>query len=433
MDLKSINREFYRRHNLELERYLFSNSSLHIINKNSKTKIDENYSEKLYFDTSSDIDSQIENIEKKFDVIVVTDVLEIYSDIYLFLEKLNNLLEDNGKLILSSVNTRWGNLLKIAELLGLKSKTNNFSYIHLNKIEKISNGAGYDLIETITRQFIPFKFLYLGNIINKILELLLFYFKFGVKTYIVLRKISIREKSLSKTIIIPAKNEEGNLEELVSRIPKFENCEIIFSIGESSDRTLEVSKKIIDKNSDFNIKLIEQSKNGKANAVWEAIALSSGDVLAILDSDLSVDPETLKDFFKIIESNSADFVNGTRLVYEMEKGSMRIINKLGNRVFQYLIGKIINEDLTDSLCGTKVFKKDLIKKIFWWQDNFNLKDPFGDFDLIFAASYTGQKILEYPIHYRTRKYGTTQISRFRDGFKLVKYLSKSFIVFNSSR
>ena len=112
---------------------------------------------------------------------------------------------------------------------------------------------------------------------------------------------------------------------------------------------------------------------------------------------------------------------------------MRLINKLGNRVFQYLIGKIINENLTDSLCGTKVFKKDLIKKIFWWQENFNLKDPFGDFDLIFAASYTGQKILEYPIHYRTRKYGTTQISRFRDGFKLVKYLSKSFIVFNSSR
>ena len=429
-----MNKEFYRRHNSELERYLFSTSSLHIINKNSKTKIDENYSEKLYFDTSSDIDSQIKNIDKKFDVIVVTDVLEIYDDIYLFLEKLNHLLEDNGKLILSSINTRWGNFIKIAELLGLKSKTDNFSYIHLNKIEKISNGAGFDLVETITRQFFPYKFIFKNSLLLKIiLELLLFYFKLGVKTYIVLRKISIKEKHLSKTIIIPAKNEEGNLDELVSRIPKFENCEIIFSIGKSSDSTLEVAKNIKVKNTDFNIKLIEQSKNGKANAVWEAITLSSGDVLAILDSDISVDPETITDFFKIIESNSADFVNGTRLVYEMEKGSMRMINKFGNRLFQFLIGKIINEDLTDSLCGTKVFKKDLIKKIFWWQDNFNLKDPFGDFDLIFAASYTGQKILEYPIHYRTRKYGTTQISRFRDGFKLVKYLSKSFIVFNSSR
>ena len=166
-----MNKEFYRRHNSELERYLFSTSSLHIINKNSKTKIDENYSEKLYFDTSSDIDSQIKNIDKKFDVIVVTDVLEIYDDIYLFLEKLNHLLEDNGKLILSSINTRWGNFIKIAELLGLKSKTDNFSYIHLNKIEKISNGAGFDLVETITRQFFPYKFIFIGNIINKILEL----------------------------------------------------------------------------------------------------------------------------------------------------------------------------------------------------------------------------------------------------------------------
>ena len=197
MILNSINKEFYRRHNSELERYLFSNSSLHIINKNSKTKIDEKYSEKLYFDTSLDIDSQIKNINKKFDVIVVTDVLEIYDDIYLFLEKLNHLLKDNGKLILSSINTRWGNLIKIAEFFGLKSKTDNFSYIHLKKIEKISNGAGFDLIETITRQFIPFKFLYLGNVTNKILELLLFYFKFGLKTYIVLRKISIKEKPLS--------------------------------------------------------------------------------------------------------------------------------------------------------------------------------------------------------------------------------------------
>ncbi len=221
--------------------------------------------------------------------------------------------------------------------------------------------------------------------------------------------------------------------ELISRIPKFSETEIILSIGNSKDRTLEVANEIKDNNTDFEIQVIEQTGIGKANAVWEAAEVSKGDVLAILDSDISVDPEELEHFFEIIEKNFADFVNGTRLIYEMEKGSMRFINKIGNRFFQYFIGKIINEPITDSLCGTKVFKKNLIKNINWWQQTYRMHDPFGDFDLLFAASYSGAKILEYPIHYRARKYGVTQISRFKDGFKLIRYLIKSFIVINTSK
>lgn len=209
--------------------------------------------------------------------------------------------------------------------------------------------------------------------------------------------------------------------------------ELILSIGKSKDNTLQLAKQIQKNNNYFKIKVIEQTKNGKANAVWEAIDISQGEIIAILDSDLSVDPEELDNFFEIIEKNHADFVNGTRLIYEMEKGSMRYINKVGNRIFQYLIGKIINEPITDSLCGTKVFKKNLIENIKWWQKNYKLTDPFGDFDLLFVASYSGAKIAEYPIHYRARKYGTTQISRFKDGYKLIKYLVRSFIIINTTK
>ena len=155
--------------------------------------------------------------------------------------------------------------------------------------------------------------------------------------------------NLSKSIIIPAKNEEGNLEELVERIPKFNNAEIIFAYGESDDNTLKIMNEIMNNNNDFDFKIINQTKNGKANAVWEALQTVENEVIAILDADISVDPETLADFFKIIENNNADFVNGTRLVYEMEKNSMRFLNKLGNRFFQYFISRIIKEQLTDSL------------------------------------------------------------------------------------
>ena len=115
------------------------------------------------------------------------------------------------------------------------------------------------------------------------------------------------------------------------------------------------------------------------------------------------------------------------------KNSMRKINLVGNRVFQAVVSFIIGIKLTDSLCGTKVFKKDFIKKLDWWQNTFRLHDPFCDFDLLFTASIVGEKIVEYPIHYKSRIYGKTQISRFRDGFKLIVYLIRSYLIFHSSR
>ena len=230
---------------------------------------------------------------------------------------------------------------------------------------------------------------------------------------------------------MPAKNEEGNLSELINRIPYLgKNTEVIISCGDSRDKTLAVAKSLNSEN--FEIKVIEQTGKGKANAVWEAIEQSKNEVIGILDADLSVDPETLNSFFGIIDTGKADFVNGTRLIYSMEKGSMRYINNIGNRLFQFIIAGIIRLPLTDSLCGTKIFKRDLYEKIKLWQKNVRVNDPFGDFDLLFSAAYTGQKIIEIPIHYRARTYGKTQIKRFKDGSKLIRYLIMSFYKFNSS-
>jgi len=236
----------------------------------------------------------------------------------------------------------------------------------------------------------------------------------------------------SKSIIIPAKNEEGNLEELVSRIPIFKSeYELIVVCGESKDQTYEKSLEIQQKYKHLNISVFKQSKNGKANAVWEGISKSNYDLIAILDSDLSVDPEKLIDFFEIVEFGNADFVNGTRLIYQMEDGSMQTLNKLGNRFFQFLISKLISIQLTDSLCGTKVFKKSNIEFLFKWQKLMLVNDPFCDFDLIFSSAYSGQRIAELPVHYRSRKYGTTNISRFRDGWRLLFYFLNSYLLFKT--
>ena len=58
------------------------------------------------------------------------------------------------------------------------------------------------------------------------------------------------------------------------------------------------------------------------------------------------------------------------------------------------------------------FLKKHIEKIFRWRENLNFLDPFGDFDLI-LAQLIQEKILEYPVHYKARIYGKTQINRLR--------------------
>ena len=430
--IKFSNKTFYNRHNNEMSKYINKKNALHIVNQSSAEKVHLKECETILLDLNS---SQVHidlNSSKKFERILLTDIIENHPDVFQLLSSVKKILTTDGKLIISSVNTKYLFLSKLLEILNLKDKNPNSSYIHLKKINRVTNGVGLEYQKYYTKQYFPFKFFFLGNIFNKVLEAVFFQLNFGIKTYMIFRPSETNNVELSKSIIIPAKNEEGNLKELIARITKFNNTEIIFAYGESKDKTFEVMNEIIETNNDFVFKLIKQTKKGKANAVWEALEIVENKVIAILDADISVDPETLTDFFNIIENNNADFVNGTRLVYEMEKNSMRFLNKLGNRFFQYFISRIIKEQLSDSLCGTKVFKKSYLDDLSLWQNDFKKTDPFGDFDLIFAASYSGQKIVELPLTYREIKYVTTQISRFKDGFKLLFYLVASFLAFNTS-
>ena len=433
MNLKLSNKTFYARHINEIEKFLIFEKSLHIINYASLNKFKIQNSDYLTIDFEIESHEKIDTINKTFDTIVLTDIIEVSEDIYLLLSTLKKILNPGGKLVVTSINTKWITLNKIIEFFKIKDKSRRFSYIHNNKIKNIAIGAGYEYLKHSSRQFFPFKLFSIGTVINGLLETVLFPFNLGIRTYTIFKTQDINKQNVKKSIIIPAKNEEGNLQKLIERIPRNEMYQLIIVCGKSTDKTFEKAIEIKNQESFFEVEVLMQSNNGKANAVWEALEKAKGEYIAILDADISVDPETIPVFFSILESTNADFVNGTRLIYNMDNGAMRIINKIGNRLFQNIISFLLKTNLTDSLCGTKVFRKSLIPKIIWWQKKFNSIDPFGDFDLIFAAAYTGEKIVEYPIHYRARTYGVTQISRFKDGIKLINYLLKSFIIFNTSK
>lgn len=437
MRIKINSTEFYNRQKLELYRFLKNGKkTLHIsLEENYKNlKIDNNSVNSLLVNENIDVYKLLSEIENQsYGLIVVTDIFEISDDIYKLLKTVSQKLESNGKVLISTINPKWKLILYTLELFKLKNKYEK-SHTNLKKIISLSRSAGLDFIYFYTKQIIPFKLFGVGNFLNKLFEVLFFKFNLGIKSYVLFSKIEIEEKIMTKSVIIPAKNEEKNLEILFSNFPKLKNLsEVILISAKSKDKTLEVSKAIALKNKDLKINVIEQKSNGKANAVFEAINHTNGDLIAILDSDISVDPKTLPSFFEIIEKGHADFVNGTRLIYPIEKKSMRPLNKIGNIFFKLIISIVIKNNLSDALCGTKVFKKTHIEKIFSWRENLNFLDPFGDFDLIFSAAYSGEKILEYPVHYKARIYGKTQINRFRDGFKLIVYFLRSFLLFNTSK
>ncbi|MDC3103208.1 glycosyltransferase family 2 protein [Acidimicrobiaceae bacterium] len=423
---------FYRRHNKEIEKFIFNPlKTLHIVSDDVDTNLLENFCEYLLMNKNEDIDLSLKSINNKFDLIIITDLLENQENISEFFDVLYSKLNDNGKLLVTSVNNIWYPILNFFELIGLKKKSKKRVYTSPKKLKNILSSNKYSYIQYHTRQYFPFQLFGIGDILNTALEIIFYKLNIGIKSYFLMQKKSDNYKELSKTIIIPAKNEEKNLEPLINLIPQFDNLEIIIACGQSEDKTIEVSNQLKDSNL-LNIKVIEQTGKGKANAVFEALEISQNDLISILDADISVDPKVLDDVFKIIENGEADFVNCTRFVYRKEKNSMRFFNVIGNKIFQYLISVVISKKLTDSLCGTKVFHKGLKDKIIMWQKFNKVRDPFGDFDLIFASAFSGQNIVEYPIHYRSRIYGKTQISRFKDGFRLFIYFLNSLRVFNKS-
>lgn len=230
----------------------------------------------------------------------------------------------------------------------------------------------------------------------------------------------------SVSIIIPARNERGNIEEIVKRLPAFPaDCEVIFVEGHSRDGTLEEILRIKNKYAAFlPIKYAVQGGIGKADAIWRGFALASNDVLMILDADMGVRPEQLSKFYEKIRQG-AQFVNGTRLIYAMEKGAMRPLNYMGNKFFTSFVNWISGQKLTDTLCGTKVLFRSDFERIKETELFKKFSDPFGDFTLLFCAAEAGLKIEEVPVRYCKRKYGTTKINRFRDGWALLKLVFKA--------
>ncbi len=233
--------------------------------------------------------------------------------------------------------------------------------------------------------------------------------------------------SISVSIIIPCRNEQGNIDAVIQRCPDMGmHTEFIFVEGHSTDGTLKEIQRIAEKYPDKDITWYVQQGKGKGDAVRKGFAQAKGDVLMILDADLTTPPEALPQFFEALTSGKGDCVNGSRLVYGMESGSMGWLAWVANKFFGWLVSWIIGQSVTDTLCGTKVLWKKDYERIAQHRKKLGLYDPFGDFDLLFGAANLNMKIVDIPVHYKRRIYGKTNIQRFKEVWFLLWMCWKAF-------
>lgn len=365
-------------------------------------------------------------IDGPFDVIVISDAIGYFDDCETAFRNLHRLSTPDTRIIIAYFSRYWEPLLCTAEMLGLKMPQPQLNWLATDDIINLLYLADFDIFKRDWRQLIPRKLLGLGPLINRYIGTLPIICRLALRNYLVARPNPVRYSETSQkpsvSVVIPCRNEKGNIEPAVQRMPRFaEDMEILYIEGHSSDGTFGECERVRDAYMEmWNIRVARQDGKGKGDAVRKGFDMARGDVLMILDADLTMPPEELPKFYDALIEGKGEFINGSRLVYPMESDAMRFLNWMANQAFSWLFSWLLQQRFSDTLCGTKVLHKWHYLKIAANRTYFGDFDPFGDFDLIFGASKLNLKVAEVPIRYASRIYGETQISRFSHGFLLIR-------------
>lgn len=363
-------------------------------------------------------------IDEQFDHIVLSYLTGYLPDIQQAFEQLHRAAHGRTRLHITSLNTLWLYPLRLASRLGFVMPQPPSNWLSRQDLINLLELAGWEVVGTSTEQLFPLRILGVAAFFNRFLVRLPFFRHLGVTVAITARPRSIPNINgeLSCSVIVPARNESGNIRSALERIPVLgRRSEVIFVEGNSRDDTWAViQREIADYRGPHLVRAVQQPGKGKWDAVRTGFALAQGDVLVVQDADLTAPPEDLAKFYEAIVSGRAEFANGSRLVYPMEKRAMRFLNFLGNKCFALSLSYVLGQPVKDSLCGTKMLLRSDYERLLKRIEPFGDFDPFGDFNLLFGASLLDLRIRDIPVRYKDRTYGETNISRFKHGWLLLR-------------
>lgn len=356
------------------------------------------------------------------DVIILSDLINDLWDVQRVLERLRPLCTPRTRLILNFYSHLWQAPLRSAQRLGLAQPVLEQNWLVLHDVANLLNLAGFEMIRHWEEVLWPVTTPLVEPACNKYLVRLWPFRHAALSNFVVARPQTRPDEPRHRvSVIVPARNEAGNIEPIILRTPELgAGMELIFVEGHSTDGTWDVIQREVANNPGRDIKALRQSGRGKGDAVRLGFSRASGDVLMILDADMTVPPEDLTRFYDALCQGRGEFINGVRLVYPMEKKAMRLINLAGNKFFSLAFSWLLGQPVKDTLCGTKVMWKKDYELLAANRSYFGDFDPFGDFDLLFGAAKMNLEIVDMPIRYRDRTYGTTNIRRWKHGWLLIK-------------
>ena len=360
-------------------------------------------------------------LNEVFDYIILSDLTNCLWDVQIAFHNIKKLCHPQTRIVISQYNYVWEPILRSSEFLRLKLHQPAQNWFSNSDTCSLLELEGYQVVRIDRKLMLPKYIPILNLFFNKFLANLPLFNSLDLVNLIIARPLLSDDQQYSVSIVVPARNEKGNIENAIIRTPTFgTHQEFVFIEGHSADNTYEEMLRVKAAYPEKDIKVLRQSCKGKGNAVREAFEVSTGEILMILDADLTMPPEELPKFYDALRYNKGEFINGSRLVYPMDKNAMRFLNLLGNKFFGMFFSYLLGQRLKDTLCGTKVLYKKDYDQITRNRHYFGDFDPFGDFDLIFGAAKLNLKITEIIIRYRDREYGSTQISRFKHGWLLIK-------------
>ncbi len=357
-----------------------------------------------------------------FDVILLANTLNTLEDVQGVIEQLAAFCHDRTRLVVSFHNWLWQPLLKAAESLGLRQPQPPESWLTPRDVQNLLDLAGWEVLKQGHRCLLPRRIPLLGPLANRWLSQLPLLEQLGLTHWLVARPATPAQRRPSVSVVIPARNEAGNIAAAIDRMPLLGSAtEVLFVEGHSSDDTWgEIERVCGAYRGPLQLRALRQSGRGKADAVWLGFDQAEGEVLMILDADLTVRPEDLPRFFKALADGRGEFVNGCRLVYPRTSAAMPPLNTAANRFFAAAFSWLLRQRLKDTLCGTKVIWKVDYERLKAGRAYFGDFDPFGDFDLLFGAAKLNLKIVEVPVRYQERSYGSSNIAHVKEGLILAR-------------
>jgi len=361
--------------------------------------------------------------EERFDYIILSStIMEVY-DIQDLFEQVQRFCHARTRIVVDSYSHLWEPVLWLLQKIGLRRPTPLKNWISKTDAKNFLQLAGFDVVTDGNQILFPMYIPLVSSFLNSYVAILPLVNGLCLSQWIIARpqRYAQTQNSMKVSVIVPCRNEKGNIEQAVTRCPNMgAGTELIFVEGHSQDGTLDEIKRIVEKYPDKLIRYCVQPGKGKGDAVRVGFDMANGDVLMILDADLTVPPEELPKFFNALENGNGEFINGSRLVYGMEDQAMRFLNLIANYLFGVGFSWLLGQRIKDTLCGTKVLRKKDYERIAQNRSYFGEFDPFGDFDLLFGAAKQNLKIIDMPVHYKARTYGETQIRRFYHGLFLIR-------------